>query len=257
MARPPLILTHPALAFLLGVVALAFTVEAAMGFGATVVTVALASMVISLEVVLPAFVPLNVVMSTYLVVRHARSISRALLLREVLPAMVVGMPAGMVLFRFLSEEMLRLTLGVFVVVVSALELRAGSRARGPLRRPVSFGLLALGGVVHGAFATGGPLVVYVLGRKLADDKAAFRATLSALWLALNLVLCASYAQAGRITAESMMLTAQLGVMLVLGLVVGERVHRAVSPARFRRMVFALLFVVGIVLVVRVVMPHVR
>lgn len=241
-ASPPIVL-------LAAVVALAFTVEAAMGFGATVVTVALASLFMPTSEVLPAFVPLNVVMSGYLVVRGSRFVEGRLLVREVLPAMALGLPIGIVAFRYLDEGLLRLALGAFVVAVSVLELRpkAGSR---PVGRVVAPLLLGLGGVVHGAFGSGGPLVVYVLGRKLSHDKAAFRATLSTLWLVLNVVLLASYAQAGELSAASGLVTAWLAIPLALGLLAGERVHRAVPAHRFRPLVFGLLLVVGLVLIAR-------
>ncbi|MBL9028363.1 MAG: sulfite exporter TauE/SafE family protein [Myxococcales bacterium] len=243
----------PAPLLLALVVGLAFTIEAAMGFGATIVTVALGSLFLATAEILPAFVPLNLVLSGYLVVRGSRFVEGRLLLLEVLPAMAVGMPLGILAFRHLDEVTLRLALGVFVLVVSALELasKAGARA---LAKPLAFGLLGLGGVIHGAFGAGGPLVVYVLGRKLSHDKAAFRATLSALWLVLNVVLVASYAQAGQLSASTGLVTLSLSVPLAVGLGLGELVHRAVPAHRFRPLVFGLLLVVGLVLVARSA-PH--
>lgn len=231
------------------VVALAFTVEAVMGFGATVVTLALASLFMPTTEVLPAFVPLNLIMSGYLALRGSRFIEGKLLLREVMPAMAIGLPIGIVAFRHLDEGLLRLALGAFVFAVSLLELRAKAGAS-PVGRLVGSILLGLGGVVHGAFGSGGPLVVYVLGRKLSHDKAAFRATLSALWLVLNLALLASYAQAGQLTPESGLVSAWLTLPLGLGLLAGERIHRAVPAHRFRPLVFGLLLVVGLVLMIR-------
>jgi hypothetical protein len=231
------------------VVALAFAIEAAMGFGATIVTVALASLFMATGDVLPAFVPLNVILSAYLVARNHRAIDGRLLVREVLPAVVAGMPVGILAFRYLDETTLRLALGAFVIAVSAAQLLSKAEPR-PLPRAASLGLLGAGGVVHGAFGAGGPLVVYVLGRRLAADKAAFRATLSCLWLATNAILAASYAQGGQLTRATAITTATLLVPLLLGLVAGERVHRAVPAERFRSLIFLLLLAVGVVLAVR-------
>lgn len=234
---------------LAAVVALAFTVEAAMGFGATVVTLALASLFMPTSEILPAFVPINVLLSGYLTFRGRSFVRGKVLFREVLPAMALGLPIGIVAFRRLDEDALRLALGLFVVVVSLLELRSKAGAS-PADRVVASLLLALGGVVHGAFGSGGPLVVYVLGRKLSHDKAAFRATLSALWLVLNVALLASYAQAGQLTTSTAAVSGWLTVPLAIGLLTGERVHRAMPAHRFRPLVFGLLLAVGLVLVAR-------
>lgn len=232
------------------VVLLAFTVETALGFGSTVVAIALGSHFAPIDVILPAFVPLNVALSLYLAARHHADIDRRLLLARIVPLMGLGLPVGILLFRHLGTGRLQLTFGVFVMLLSVLELRrmgrAESRAPGPI---VSSVLLFVAGIIHGVFATGGPLAVYVTGRALAD-KARFRATLSALWLLLNLALVFSYALSGQIGRGSLSTSAALSIPLFLGLLLGERVHRAVPEKLFRTLVFALLLVAGGLLCLR-------
>jgi len=237
---------------LAAIVCLAFVIEAALGFGATVVAVTLGAFVAPIDVVLPAFVPLNLLLSGYLVGRYARHVERRLLLRRILPLMALGLPAGMWLFHGGSETLLRTGFGGFVVALSAGELLAG-RLGAPARRPLApawqAALLVLGGVVHGAWATGGPLAVYVAGREV-HDKRAFRATLSALWLVLNAVVVGGYAVAGDLNGGSLRLSAILLVPLALGILAGEWVHGRVDGARFRTLVFAMLLVAGAVLAAR-------
>ena len=119
----------------------------------------------------------------------------------------------------------------------------------PLPAVVSSVSLLAAGLVHGLFACGGPLVVYVLGRDLRDT-GHFRATLSALWLVLNVFLVGSYAVAGTLDRVSLGRSAALLVPLVIGVALGERVHRRLDPVRFRRAVFALLLLAGLSLLVR-------
>lgn len=236
---------------LAAIVCLAFVTEAALGFGATVVTVTLGAFIAPLDVLLPAFVPLNLLLSGYLLARHGRHVERRLLVRRIVPLMALGLPAGLWLFHGGSEALLRTAFGVFVVVLSAAELLAG-RGAAP-RRPLAVGwqavLLALAGVVHGAWATGGPLVVYVAGRELAD-KRVFRATLSALWLVMNAVLVVGYLVGGDLDAESLRLSGVLLAPLVLGIAAGEWVHGRVDAALFRRLVFGLLLAAGAALALR-------
>jgi uncharacterized membrane protein YfcA len=56
-------------------------------------------------------------------------------------------------------------------------------------------ILVVGGMVHGAFASGGPLVVLYASKTLTD-KGSFRATLCLLWTTLNTLLLINYLRSG-------------------------------------------------------------
>lgn len=243
-----------ALTLVLGLfVGVAFTVEAALGFGATVVAVSLGAFLLPIDELLRAFVPLNVALSTTLVARHWRLVDQRTLLVTVLPAMALGLPVGFFALALAPESVARVALGAFIVWLAALELWRHRSAAGvtttALPRRRQQGLLWLGGVVHGAFATGGPLVVYVLGRTLSD-KGAFRATLSALWLVLNTLLLLGFAARGALDGESATRSLTWAPFLLGGLLLGERLHRSVPAALFRRLVFVVLLVAGALLVLR-------
>lgn len=244
-------MTAGALALLLPVVFAAFAVEASLGFGATVIAVALGSFAMPLGAFLPALVSVNLVLSATIVGRHRDGVDLRVLLGRIVPLMALGLPLGMLLFARADERLLRGLFGALVVVLSSLELLAMRRAPATATRPVAAApaaaLLLLGGVVHGAFATGGPMAVYVAGRLL--DKRRFRSTLSALWLLLNAVLLARFVVAGSYDAASARLAALLLVPLVAGLVAGERLHGRIDARRFRLLVFSLLLVAGLVLAI--------
>lgn len=248
-----------------------FAVESTLGFGATVVAVALASLFMSIERVLPSFVPLNMVLSATLAFRGRKELDARLLFTRIAPAVAVGMPLGMWLFGRAPEGALKLGFGVFIILLGASELlRKGAQAErsaddgAPVPAPsaptvapakelstgAAAALLALGGVAHGAFGTGGPMVVYVMGKKLSGSKTTFRATLSLLWLVLNVLLMGSFFVAGRLGRGSVTLSVMLAPSLLVGLWVGQRLHDRISLATFRFAVFVGLVVAGAVLVLR-------
>ncbi|MBI1947985.1 MAG: TSUP family transporter [Deltaproteobacteria bacterium] len=231
---------------LVPVVALAFAVEAMLGFGATVIAVALGALAVDVRVLLPAFVPVSVALSLWIVARDRAHVDVRLLARRVLPLMVLGLPVGLFAFRSLDEGVLRTVLGVVVVALALREiLRIGRRAPAAVR---AFALVAAG-AVHGALGSGGPLVVWALGDRVADPRV-LRATLSALWLALNAVLLAAWAWDGRLNAASWSGAAWCAAGLVVGALVGDALHRRVNAARFGRLAWIALAVVGVGLVVR-------
>lgn len=231
----------------------AFSVEATLGFGATMVTVGLGALFYPLDLLLPAFVPLNIVLSLTIAFVDRRTIDWRLLLRRILPWMGLGMPGGILLYQFGSDRLLYVGCGVFVIVISFLELWRMFR-RGPVRtRPLGAvaeaAVLVAGGVVHGAYAGGGPMVVYVVGRAITD-KRAFRSTLCALWFVLNVVLVVSYAVAGDITARTAELCLYLAAPVAAGIAAGQWLHTRIDEKLFKALVFGLLLAAGVVLLGR-------
>ena len=240
-------------ALLVAIVLLAFTVEATLGFGATVVTVTLASFLAPIDAILAAFVPLNLALSTWLALRHRHHIAWPFLLTRVLPWMLLGLPLGLLALDALDATLARRLFGASVVALAALELarlrRPTAAPDAPLPPAARAALLAAGGFVHGLFATGGPLAVYVTGREL-PDKGRFRATLAVLWLTLNALLVTSYALHGQLTPTSARTTALLAPALLGGLLLGEQLHRRLPPRAFRVGVFAALLAAGLVVLAR-------
>jgi uncharacterized protein len=244
-------------ALLMLVVLVAFLVESTLGFGATVVTVTLGAFLMPIEALLAAFVPLNLALSAWLAARYRRHIDGSFLLRRVLPWMLVGLPLGLLALGRLDPVVARRIFGASVVVLAGLMLARAYRHHGEVvaARDVALArgpralILLTGGFVHGLFATGGPAVVYVAGREVAD-KARFRATLSLLWLLLNAVLVGTYLLNGWIGPESARLTAWLAAPLVVGFVAGEWLHHRIAQETFHVAVFGALLVAGAVLLVQ-------
>jgi uncharacterized protein len=76
------------------VLVFAHAVETVLGFGATIITLALGIYIFSLDTMLPVLVILGLLQSLWLVVRWFRYIRWRVLLLHILPAVVVGMAIG-------------------------------------------------------------------------------------------------------------------------------------------------------------------
>jgi uncharacterized membrane protein YfcA len=100
------------------------------------------------------------------------------------------------------------------------------------------------GVVHGLFSSGGPLLVWALGRS-PIEKSAFRATLSAVWVVMASTLTLAYAWNGRVGRSSLAASAALLPVLAVSLAAGEWLHRRLDGERFRALVYSLLLVAGL------------
>ena len=228
------------------IVALAFSVEATVGFGATMIAVALGVHLFSLGELLPVFVPLNVLVSSFLAVRGRAFVDRRLLLARILPRMGLGLAVGLVIFENAPHDLLRRIFAALVIALAALELVRIARGRqdDPGVAPRAAGAVLVGaGVIHGMFSTGGPLVVWALGRSLTG-KRAFRATLACVWLVLASTLTLAYTANDRIDGETLRATATLIPVLAVALSVGEWAHHRLDERRFRVLVYMLLLGAG-------------
>jgi uncharacterized membrane protein YfcA len=233
----------------IAIVALAaFTIEGAIGFGGTVIAASVGAQLVPLPVLLPGFVVVNLALSGYLLTRGRHAIAWRLLLVQIAPPVAVGAAVGIALWHLPAVELLALIFGVFVVGLAAFQLIRPASTR-PLPPALRIVLLAIGGLAHGLFGTGGPMIVYVVRRRL-PDKAAFRATLAVLWISLNVALVANFISLGAYTRQTAMLGATVALALAPGLMIGERLHRALDPARFERVVWIVLLLAGLALAIR-------
>lgn len=242
------------MALLACIVLLANIVETVLGFGSTLIAVALAAHLYPLDTLLPVLVPVNIVLSVYLLVRHRQHVRWRTLGRIMLPFALTGLAMGLAVFTVTGNAALRLGYGVFVVAVAANSLvtrppgrPAVSQVPAPLSLPAS-GLYLLGsGFFQGLFASGGPLMVLYAARQFPDKKS-FRSTLAVMWAVLAAGMVATYALTGRLSPASLGHSASLLPVLAVAVAIGEFLHDRVKEKVFRRVVLVLLLAAGISLI---------
>ena len=226
---------------------LAYTLEAVTGFGSIVIALSLGALLLPIEQLLPVLVPLNIGMTGYLVWRHRAQIDRHLLLGTILPGMLAGTALGYLLLPYLDAALLKRGFGALILWFAGRELwRLRHATALPVRPQWLTRLLTLGaGLSHGLFASGGPLLVYGLAGTTLD-KARFRATLVSVWFTLNSLLTAAFLADGRLQPALPQVLAYAPLLLV-GLWLGEHLHRRFDERHFRIAIYALLLVTGTLL----------
>jgi len=162
-----------------------------------------------------------------------------------------GLPLGMMLYDLVPEDALKTVLAAFLIIVGCHGLWAQFRA--PAEPAAQAGephpafrvFLFLGGVIQGAFAAGGPMIV-VYASKALPDKGLFRATLCPVWLCLNTILIAKWTFCGDVWTRDIGLTVLAAVPFVaVGMVLGNRLHHRVNESAFRVIVNAALALSGL------------
>ncbi|MEW6440875.1 MAG: sulfite exporter TauE/SafE family protein [bacterium] len=225
----------------------AYTIQAMTGFGSLIIAITLGSHLYPVELLLATLVPVDVLLCAYIAARNRESIQGRLLLRGIVPFMGLGLASGIAVFQFVHGEALKRALGLLVVFLCSRELYRLVAGRGnpAFLSAWKYRLYILAaGIVQGVFASGGPLTVYAVSR-FNLPKAAFRSTLSSLWMLTNSVLAASYLATGRLTLETLRFVSGLVPFVLLGLVIGDRLHHRVNEVHFRMAVFAVLILAGL------------
>ncbi|MEN0107687.1 MAG: sulfite exporter TauE/SafE family protein [Pseudomonas sp.] len=226
---------------------LAYTLEAITGFGSVVIALSLGALLLPIEQLLPILVPLNIAMTGFLSWRYRRLIDRRLLLGTILPGMLVGTLLGYCLLPWLDGQALKRGFGILVLWFAARELLR--RRSDTLRHVPNWIMRAIttaAGVCHGLFASGGPLLVFALAGT-ALDKSRLRATLVAVWFTLNGLLTLAFLLDGRLL-PTLPQVLSFAPLLVVGVLLGERLHRRVDERHFRRGIYSLLLVTGVLLI---------
>lgn len=227
------------------VVFITHALEAITGFGCTVLAVPFVTALVGLERAIPILAVVGWILALYIVVTKFKEINFKQF-GIIVFFVGLGMPAGIYIFNNIDSGLMRKLLAVFIIVVSLIQLKKlffPPKADRPLPKPLYFLILMVGGVIHGAFASGGPFVVLYASRAL-PQKGAFRATLCLLWTTLNTVLMISYVINGAFTAALMKDVGIMMPFLLTGIVAGEIVHNRVNELFFRRLVFIVLLITG-------------
>ena len=231
------------------VVLITHALETVTGFGCAVLAMPFVSALLGVKTAVKVITILAWLLALYLGVRNYRTIN----LKQyaiITMCMLAGLPAGMYLFRSQDTSILSPILAIFIVFVSVSQLyrllrirETGSLPEGKAAIPYYL-LLVLGGIVHGMFSSGGPLVVLYATRAL-PGKGSFRATLCLLWATLNTIIIATYLSEGSLDQNTLKTTALLIPFVVMGVIIGERVHDKVDGKKFSLIVFSMLLLTGI------------
>lgn len=235
------------------VVLLSNTASSLTGFGGTILALPFVAMIIGLKLAVPVLVVQAWVLAVFICTEARRHISWRDW-AKIVGFVVAGLPVGLWAATVVPEDPLKVALGLFTLGVGVYGVIRPMPHEDSRERLVGWkgraltALLAVGGVVHGAFATGGPLIV-LYGTRAIRDKSVFRVTMSATWLTLNTILLAQWFVRGGFTGAQLHLAALCIPFTLAGMALGTLAHYRVNEVLFRRAVYAVLIAAAVMLLV--------
>jgi uncharacterized membrane protein YfcA len=225
--------------------------EGVTGFGSTVLALPFVTLLLGLKTAVPVLVILAWVLAALIVLESRRHI----VWREyfhIALLVAVGLPFGIWLRQSRPPEELRWILAGFMVAVGAQGLIRQLMGRqhskmSPRKKLSTSAFLPLGGIIHGAFGTGGPLVVIYAARAITE-KTLFRVTMCMMWFTINTIVITQWAT-GPVRHMHIARTAAVCLpFTLLGLFVGNKAHYRINENVFRMVVYSVLIASGAFLV---------
>jgi len=218
---------------LVGITLVAATVNGALGYGFSSITVPVALLFLTNRVLNPALVPIEVVLNAYVLYVNRKSLP--VVWRRTLPiviALAPGVVVGTMLVSMVSANWLKFI--TYVTLLPLILLQAAGFRR-PIRSERSAGLAfggALGVLYSVTTISGPPLAVALSNQGLAKQE--FRAALGFIRLAESSMTAVAYAYAGLYSRASFGLIPQILPSLAIGVPVGAQLIRHLRPETFRR-----------------------
>jgi hypothetical protein len=229
------------------VILLASFVMGLAGFGIALVAMAFLPYVMSPVTAIVLLTIYAFVFSLVALVQLWRDVTpRALL--DLLIGTVVGTPLGVWVLATLPLSALTRLIGLVLVIAVTLELR-GIMPQRLTGRAWGFGAGLLAGVIGGAVGTPGPPVVMYATTQGWSPRT-MKGNVMAFFVVNQGAILAGYWWAGLLTPEVLTVTAGYTPPALVGVLAGIALFNRVDPLRFRRIVFGLLLLSGLILLIR-------
>ncbi len=220
------------------------------GGGLGVVAVPLMALVISPVQAAAILLPILCLMDLFSVAAfRGKWVGREI--RILVPASLIGIGVGTLLFEYMSPAIIRLLLGTVAITFTLHYWAQRYLSDGQEQKlfPPFVGVVA--GAVAGftsfiAHAGGPPLNMYLLRRGL--DRTLFVGTAVLFFIVVNYVKLIPYAWLGQFDMSNLGTSLVLSWLAPLGVWIGYRLHRQVSDRFFFFVVYVLLFAVGVKLI---------
>lgn len=232
-----------------------FFVQGTTGFGCTVIAAPVTNGLLGTATGVPYGTLITLPFLYYLAVKSFREVSWKDLLKIVLLC-APGLFLGNYLFYKIDETTARISIGAMVTLIALINIykyiikpmvfKVQEQEDAPdtvIAKVLRYGCLALGGVVHGAFNIGGPLItVYTISA--VKEKEKFRNTMNMVWVVLNTYNAFNQYRNGVLTPR---LFSALGFglpMAAIGFFIGMAFLKKINREQFLRIVYIVLLFIG-------------
>ena len=225
---------------------LAVFTQSISGFGSALVAMALLPALIGIRVATPLVAVVAMALEVVLIIRYHQALDVRAIWKVVLAALI-GTPLGV---HFLSNVNEKISLTLLGVVITGYAIYALLGLKMPRLEKSFWAYLAgfFGGLLGGAYNTSGPpVILYADCHRWPSD--VFKSNLQGYFVVSSVVVLSSHVLNGNLTPQVWHLFWWITPFMLFGLITGLSLDRWLNPILFRRVVLALLVIMGIRLMV--------
>jgi len=230
-----------ALVFFIG-----FFCESMFGFGGLLISFAILSFFIDIKEIIPVAVYVGTLASCFVLVTDRKSIDWLLLLKTVFPLAFLGTVTGVVLFSYLSNEILLKIFALFLIVIAAKSLILGKLS---FMKYLKYPLLYAGGIMHGIYGVGGPFTLLAVKQEF-KNKSYLRSTMAVYFILFNLVRIIQFRVTEQFAVKDFFVMWWLILPIFVAVFLGYRIHVKISEEIFRKIINILLLMAGVIYILR-------
>lgn len=240
------------LTYLLFGLVVAFThfIEGVTGFGCTVLAMPFAIMLMGIDIAKPVLTLYALLLCLILVIKDFHQIQWDHYLK-MMGMLIIGLPIGILAYQWMPRKPLIVALAIFMMIISIRGLLFSFniiKKKRQIRDIPALACIFLGGIIHGAYSSGGPLVIIYAIEKI-KQKSQFRVTLCLIWVTLNTIILLQMMAVGDFTTE-VAKTAVYGLpFLLAGILVGNWAHDRMNETFFAKLTYLVLLVSAIFLLI--------
>ncbi len=233
---------NPDLFYFAGIIFFACFVQAAIGFGLPMIAMPVLVALLGIRTAAPLMAIVIFQLQIFMVLRYRKAMDRKMVW-HISVAAVVGIPPGIFLLARVPETITVTLLGLLLIIyVLYATLRFPLPALANPRWAYLFGLL--GGLGSGAYNMGAPpMIIYGDMQKWPPDK--FKSNLQGYFIIITTVTMITHGLNGNITTGVWWQSSIALPFVVIGSLAGFYLDRFINPVVFRRLVLALLLLLGV------------
>ncbi|GAB6109612.1 sulfite exporter TauE/SafE family protein [Fusibacter bizertensis] len=217
-------------------------VQGATSFGFSLLALPLLGYFFDLKVIVPTLVIFSIVLNLIILVRIK-------LLPKIRPLLLLAffaicsIPIGVKVLLFVDEMILKKIVGLLLITISILMFKGITITL--KHKNLSYMIAGiLSGILNGAVSLSGPPIVVLLASD-NKNKNEFRASLTFLFLLLNIVTIILFVKNGLFNNKEIFNLINFLPVMIIGTFMGIYLGNKINEQNFKKIVLALLMIMGV------------
>lgn len=233
------------LIIILSIVFISALTRSTFGFGDALIAMPLLALFIDIKTATPLIALIAFFIAISILIKNWHKVEFKSAWRLIV-ASLIGIPIGLLYLDDVNENIIKLILGVIV-----LNFGLYSLLKPKLHKLKSekyswlFGFIA--GILGGAYNTNGPAIVIYSSLKKWNPES-FRATLQGYFFITGILVVTGHGIAGNFTSEVLNYFAYCLPVVLFAVILGARINKKIPVERFHKYIFAILLILGIMLI---------